>query len=189
MRHKRKRLQFNRFTSWRSATLKSMLRSLLIYQRIKTTKIKALAAKPLAERLIGLARENTLAAKREAFRTLGDHRLVSLLFNDIARRYDSRRSGFTRVLNLAGRRGDNAPQAILELTEIKKRELKHPKKKEETREEQIKPELTKEKPAVEEKKPKARIAAPERPPLLKKEAPKKFLGGLRNIFKKERDSL
>lgn len=189
MRHKKKRLQFNRFTSWRVATLKSIVRSLFIYQSIKTTRAKALAAKSLTDRLITLAKENTLSAKRRAFRILGDHRLVSELFNNIGPRFNNRKSGFTRVLNLAARRGDNAALALLELTEIKKKELKRPQKQKETKEEGINPELTKEKPSLEEKKPKAEAKAPEKPPVVKKIAPKKFLGGLRNIFKKERDSL
>ena len=189
MRHKKKRLQFNRFTSWRKATLKSLVRSLFIYQSIKTTRIKALAAKQLADKLISLAKDNSLSAKRDVFKVLGSHRLVNLLFSDIGPRFNNRIGGFTRILNVAARRGDNAQIAILELAEIKKRELKHPRKKEEIKEDQTKPEISKKKPLVEEKKTKIEAKAPERPPVVKKVVPKKFLGGLRNIFKKERDSL
>lgn len=182
MRHRKKRLQFNRFTSFRKATLKSIIRSLLIYQSVKTTRIKALAAKSLADKLIALAQKNTLTGKRQAFRILGDHKLVAKLFNDIAPRFSNKGSGFTRLLNLGERRGDDAPLALLELTEIKKKELKHPKKEKEMKAEE-------EKPPVEEKKPKVEARAPEKPPVVKKEVPRNFLGGLRNIFKKERDSL
>ncbi len=188
MRHGKKRLQFNRFTSWRKATLKSLLRSLLLYQSIKTTKVKALAVKPLADKLITLAKKNTLTGKRQAFRILGDHRLVSLLFNDIAARFTNKPSGYTRILNLGKRRGDNAEIAILELTEIKKREIKrHKKEANQTRE--IQPETAK-REEPQEKKPKTEDTGfKEKPYIPKKELPKKFLGGLRNIFKKERDSL
>lgn len=188
MRHKKLRLQLNRFTSWRKATLKSELRSLLIYQSIKTTKARALAVKPLAEKLITLAKKNSLFAKRQAYKTLGDHKLVSLLFGDIASRFGNRSSGFTRILNLNARRGDNAKLVILELTEIKKREFSHPKKEKVIKPQEEHLELPKEK-AAEETKPKAQTRVMEKPPIVKKESPKKFLGGLRNIFKKERDSL
>ena len=108
MRHKDKRLQLNRFTSWYKATLASMARSVLIYQSIRTTKTKAMAAKPLVEKLITLAKENTLAAKRRAYAILGDHRLVKVLFNDIGPRFAKRTGGYTRVLSLGNRRGDGA---------------------------------------------------------------------------------
>ncbi len=124
MRHRKARFQLNRFTSWRKATLISLAKSLFIHQSIKTTKTRASAVKPLVDKLIGLAKENTLAAKRRAYKILGDHKLVSLLFSDMASRFLQRQSGFTRILNLNNRRGDNARMVILELTEIKKKEVK-----------------------------------------------------------------
>lgn len=182
MRHKKARLQFNRFTSWRKATLKSLIRSLLIYQSIKTTHTRAKAVQPLIENLIHKAKKNSLAAKRQAYKILGEHRLVNLLFNDIAVRFNNKTSGFTRVINYGTRRGDNAQLAILELTEIKKKEKRKPKKEKEAK-----------KPLEEEKRPQAPEPKPE--PLIKEKPPatqkpsKKFLGGLRNIFKKKSDSL
>lgn len=121
MRHKAKRLQLNRFTSWYKATLASMARSVLIYQSIRTTKKKAMAAKPLVEKLITLAKENTLAAKRRAYAILGDHKLVQALFADIGPRFHKRTGGYTRVIGMGNRRGDGAQLSILELTEIKKK--------------------------------------------------------------------
>ncbi|OGX40411.1 MAG: 50S ribosomal protein L17 [Omnitrophica WOR_2 bacterium RIFCSPLOWO2_01_FULL_41_12] len=175
MRHAKSRYQLNRFTSWRKATLISLVKSLLIYQRIKTTKIKARAVKPWIDRLISLAKDNNLSARRQAYKILGNHRLVSLLFNDIAPRFKENLGGFTRILNLRARRGDNAQMALLELTVIKKTEKKKPKK-----EKEVKP--------VEEKKPQVSPELPEKPPVAQKPS-KKFFGGLRKIFKKERDSL
>jgi large subunit ribosomal protein L17 len=114
--------------------------------------------------------------------------LVSLLFNDIASRFTNKVSGYTRILRLGQRRGDNAQIAILELTEIKKKERRKPKKEKEAKpQEERKAEISKEKPA-EEKKPEAQVAVKEKPPIVKKPG-KKFFGGLRKIFKKERDSL
>jgi len=181
----------NRFTSWRKATLTSLAKALIIHQRIKTTNAKAKAAKPLIEKLISLGKNNSLFAKRRAYRILGDHKLVSLLFNDIAPRFANRIGGYTRILNLGSRRGDNAQLVILALTEIKEKASKKPKaeaeKKEAGKPEILKEELPKEQP-LEEKKPKTEVVVKEKPPISKKPT-KNFLGGLRKIFKKERDSL
>lgn len=190
MRHRKSRLQLNRFLSWRKATLIGLAKNLLIRQSIKTTKTKALAAKPLIERLISMAKTNTLTAKRQAYKILGDHRLVSLLFNELAPRFNTRIGGYTRILNLGARRGDNSQMVILELTEIKKKEVKKPKKEKEVKSEEEKSEIAlKEKP-VTETKPKIEkaVEVKEKPPIIKKPF-KKFLGGVRGIFKKERDSL
>lgn len=186
MRHRKARLQLNRFTSWRRATLKSLVKNLLIQQSIKTTKTKAKAVRPLIEELISLAKLNTLSGKRQAFRILGEHRLVSLLFNDIGPRFNNRVGGYTRILSLGPRRGDNAELVIFELTEIKKKKLKKPKKEKEVKVEE--PEVVSKKPPAAEQKPKTDVVVKEKPPITKKPS-KKFLGGLRNIFKKERDSL
>lgn len=178
MRHAKAKHQLNRFTSWRKATLISLTRSLILHQSVKTTKAKAKAAQALAERLISLGRQNTLAAKRRAFSILGEHRLVSILFNDIAVRFQNRSAGFTRIIRLGNRRGDSAQEAILELTEIKKIERKAPvKEKKET------------KPAPDHEQQKTQGPPEHEKPPLEKKAPPTFLGGIRRIFKKERDAL
>ncbi|TBR15828.1 50S ribosomal protein L17 [bacterium] len=191
MRHKKSRHQLNRFTSWHKATLNSMARSIIINQRINTTLAKAKAARTLIENLITLAKENTLANKRRAFRVLQDHKLVSLLFNDIGPRFKNRVGGYTRILNLGVRRGDNANIAILELSEIKKEEkktVKPEKAKEVKPKQEKKPETLPENPQAGEKQEKKDEHVSEKPDAVKKPT-KKFLGGLRGIFKKERDSL
>ncbi len=191
MRHKKSRHQLNRFTSWHKATLNSMARSIIIYQRINTTLAKAKAARTLIEKLITLAKEDTLANKRRAFKVLNDHKLVSLLFNDIGPRFKNRVGGYTRILNLGVRRGDNASLAILELTEIKKDEkksVKLEKAKEIKLRQEKKAGAETEQPVVEEKHAKKDGHVSEKPDAEKKPT-KKFLGGLRGIFKKERDSL
>ena len=191
MRHAKAKLRLNRFTSWRQATLTSLAKALLIHQRIKTTNAKAKAVKPLIEKLISLGKNNSLFAKRQAYRILGDHKLVSMLFKDIAVRFANRTGGYTRILNFGSRRGDNAQLVILAFTEIKEKAPKKPKaeaeKKEPQKPEILKEGLPKEQPQ-EEKKPKTEVAVKEKPPISKKPT-KKFLGGLRRIFKKERDSL
>lgn len=181
MRHAKARYQLNRFTSWRQATLVNLAKNLLIHQSLRTTKPKAKAVRPLIDKLISLAKLNTLSARRQAFRILGDHKLVNLLFNDMGVRFNHRTGGYSRIIGLGSRRGDNAELVILELTEIKKKEPIKPKK-----EKEIKPE--KEETVKEEKPKEKEIAIKEKPPISKKPA-KKFLMGLRNIFKKERDAL
>lgn len=192
MRHRKEKFRLNRFTSWRKSTIRALARSLLLHQSIRTTKNKAMAAKPLAEKLISLGKTGTLEAKRQAYKILGDHRLVSALFKEIAPRFSARNGGYLRILNWAKRRGDNAQMCVMELTEIKKKEIVKPKaKKEAAKMPSAEKPLgipAKEERPPEERKPKTEAAVKEKPPITKKPS-KKFLGGLRSIFKKERDSL
>ena len=189
MRHKKRRLKLNRFTSWHEATLKSLARNMVIYESMRTTLARAKAARPLAEKLVSLAKENTLSAKRKAFAILGDHKLVSLLFNEVGPRFAKRASGYTRIINLARRRGDDAKIVIFEFTELKPKvkkvkSIKEVKVKETQETVEAVPDGS-----VEAKKAGAREAAlKEKPPVTKKPS-NKFLGGIRNIFKKKGDSL
>jgi len=192
MRHKKRRLQLNRFTSWKVATIKSLARNLILHESVKTTLARAKAVRPLAEKLIALAKSNTLSAKREAFKVLGDHKLVALLFNETGPRFAKRASGFTRIINLARRRGDDAQMVIFELTEIK---LKVKKARKEKAKEASVQETGKAQEGVsqtqegQEKKSGAHESAlKDKPPVTKKPS-KKFLGGIRSIFKKKSDSL
>ncbi len=187
MRHAKARHQLNRFTSWHRATIVSMMRSLLTYQRIETTLAKAKAVRPHIEKLLALAREDSLANKRRAFQMLNDHRLVSLLFTDIAKRFAGRAGGYTRILRLGNRRGDNAQLALFELTAIKTDEKKHKKAKAAKPETKI-PEGQEPETVPGGKEHKTETAVKEKPPVTKKPS-KNFLGGLKGIFKKERDSL
>lgn len=190
MRHAKKRADLNRFTSWRRATLKSIARSVIIHQRIKTTKTKANAVRPIVEKLISLAKQNNLSAKRRAFEVLNDHFLVKILFNDIGPLFAKRSGGYTRILNLGNRRGDNAEVVILELTEIKEKEKKKHKKEEKidsSKRTSAQPQEDKQ-ATTEEKQPEVKTKVTEKT-REKKQPSKKFFGGIKNIFKKERDSL
>lgn len=191
MRHNKSRYRLNRFTSWRKATLRSMAGNLILRQSIRTTKDKAKAARPLVENLISLARDNSLTSKRRAFSVLGSHKLVSFLFAEIGPRYKNISSGFTRIIGLGNRRGDGAESVIFELTQIVKKEPKKHKEEKTAhgpQPEKVAPEQ-KESPK-EEKKVDTALAVKERPRVEKPQKPdRKFFKGLRNIFKKERDSL
>lgn len=194
MRHNKARNQLNRFTSWRKATILSLARSLFIYQRISTTAARAKAVRSTIDKLITMGKQNTLAKKRQAFKLLGDHKLVSMLFNDIAPRFNNRQGGYTRLLLLGKRRGDDAQLAILELTEIKEKakKVKKNKDKEDKPATPIAGKITEKTESMPEKpvegKPKTETAVKERPPVTKKPA-KKFFSGIKNLFKKKSDSL
>ncbi|MGD9015255.1 MAG: 50S ribosomal protein L17, partial [Candidatus Omnitrophota bacterium] len=111
MRHRKRKNNLNKFTSWRRATLISLSRNLLINQSIRTTRIKAKAAKPLVDRLIALGKRNDLTSRRTAFSILQDHQLVKQLFSEIAPQFNNQAGGFCRVLPMGFRRGDGAAMA------------------------------------------------------------------------------
>ena len=189
MRHAKKRLQLSRFTSWHDATIRSLARNMVISQSIHTTLTRAKASKQLIEKLITLGKQNTLFARRQAQKVLGEHKLVNLLFNEIAPRFAKRNSGFTRIIGLGKRRGDNAEMVVFELTELKKKEIKKLKA---TKEAKAQPTLEHieedQKKAAAEPKKEAKVVIKDNP-VDQKKPQKKFMGGLRTIFKKKSDSL
>ncbi|NQU19550.1 50S ribosomal protein L17 [bacterium] len=137
MRHKIKSDKFNRFSSYHKATIKSIASSVLLHQKIVTTKIKAKSARRAIEKIITLGKKNTLSARRRAFSLLCDHKLVKILFDQIAPAFANRIGGYTRVIHYRNRRGDNAKLVILELTEKYKK-----KKSEKVIKEEKKPQVS-----------------------------------------------
>lgn len=127
MRHRRKSKKLSRNTSNRKALLRSLIRNLIITERISTTYVKAKEASSLADKLITLGKRNTITSKKTAISTLGSKMLINKLFDDIAPRFAGRKGGYTRVLQLAPRKGDGAKMALLELTE--RRIVEKPAKK------------------------------------------------------------
>lgn len=115
------------------ALIENMVGSLLTHQQIQTTLQKAKVARRLAERIITLGKNDTLASRRQVFSYLQDHELTSKVFREVAPRFKSRNGGYTRILHLDRRKGDGASLALLELTEkeIKLKEPKKTKKKDE----------------------------------------------------------
>jgi large subunit ribosomal protein L17 len=190
MRHGKRRLQLGRFTSWHDATIISLAKNMVIYQSMKTTLARAKASKQLIEKLVTLGKKNTLFARRQAQKILGEHRLVNILFNDIAPRFAKRNSGFTRIIGLGKRGGDNAEMAIFELTELKKKEPKKTKAAKEAKTQETPVEdvnaVEVKTPVEQKKEPKPVIKDK---PIDEKKPQKKFMGGLRTIFKKKSDSL
>ncbi len=109
--------KLGRASDHRRAMLRNLVRSLLINERIVTTVPRAKEARRLAERMITLAKQNSLHARRQARRFLNDESLVKHLFDNIGPRYRDRNGGYTRIVRIGVRRGDAAETAVLELVE------------------------------------------------------------------------
>ena len=117
MRHGHGLRKLNRTSSHRLAMLRNMTNSLLRHEAIKTTLPKAKELRRVIEPLITLGREPTVANKRLAFNRLRDREIVAKLFNEIGPRYAARNGGYTRILKMGFRVGDNAPMALMELVD------------------------------------------------------------------------
>lgn len=117
MRHGHGLRKLNRTSSHRLAMLRNMTNSLLRHEAIKTTLPKAKELRRVIEPLITLGREPTVANKRLAFNRLRDREIVVKLFNEIGPRYAKRNGGYTRILKMGFRVGDNAPMAFMELVD------------------------------------------------------------------------
>ncbi len=117
MRHGHGLRKLNRTSSHRLAMLRNMTNSLLRHEAIITTLPKAKELRRVVEPLITLGREPTVANKRLAFNRLRDREIVVKLFSEIGPRYAARNGGYTRILKMGFRVGDNAPMAFMELVD------------------------------------------------------------------------
>lgn len=107
--------KLGRKSAHRDRTLRNIVSSLVLYEKVRTTEAKAKAARPMAERLITTARKGTVDARRRAKALLFDTNAVAKLFEDFPQRYGTRTSGFVRITKLAPRPGDGSSMAQLEL--------------------------------------------------------------------------
>ena len=117
MRHGHGLRKLNRTSSHRLAMLQNMMNSLIEHEVIKTTVPKAKELRRVIEPMITLAKKPTLANKRLAFDRLRDRDSVVKLFGELGPRYQARPGGYTRILKMGFRVGDNAPMAFVELVE------------------------------------------------------------------------
>ena len=115
MRHLKAGRKLGRTASHRKAMLANLAASLIEHKSIITTKQKGKEARGVVERLITFAKRGDLAARRQVLRTLRDKALVQELFDTIAPKYKGRPGGYTRVIKIGNRKGDDAPMAVLEL--------------------------------------------------------------------------
>jgi len=171
--------KLGRTSSHRNAMFRNQLASLIESERIVTTLPKAKELRPIAEKLITLAKNDSVHNRRQAARQVADDALIAKLFDTIGPRFSTRPGGYTRIMKLGARRGDAAEMAILELVERseEKTEAKpaeKPAKAEPKKKAAPKKEEPAEEPEAEEKPKKAapkKAAAAKKP--AKKEAPSK----------------
>ena len=117
MRHGLKLRKLNRTSSHRLAMLRNMMNSLIEHEAIKTTVPKAKELRKVVEPMITLAKTDSVANRRLAFNRLRDRDSVTKLFNDLGPRFAKRPGGYTRILKMGFRVGDNAPMALIELVD------------------------------------------------------------------------
>lgn len=115
MRHKRLSRRLSRTTAHRKAMLRNMITSLFEHERIETTVAKAKELRPLAERMITLAKRGDLHARRQAESVIRSHKVCGKLFAEAKDRFQDRQGGYVRIIPTRVRRGDAAPMALVEL--------------------------------------------------------------------------
>lgn len=122
MRHGCAGRQFGRNSGHRKALLRTLVTSLLRNEKIETTVAKAKEIRPIAEKMITLAKRGDLHARRQVSSFIQDDEVVKGLFSQVAPRFTSRNGGYTRIVPTRTRMGDAAPMAVIELVERQKKE-------------------------------------------------------------------
>jgi large subunit ribosomal protein L17 len=117
MRHGKKHNHLGRTTSHRKAMLSNMATSLILHKRITTTLAKAKALRVYVEPILTKSKSDTTHSRRTAFSYLQDKDAVSILFRDIAEKIANRPGGYTRIIKMENRLGDNAEMALIELVD------------------------------------------------------------------------
>jgi large subunit ribosomal protein L17 len=115
MRHRCRVAKLGKPADQRKALLRSLTTELIRHGRITTTLVKAKAMRPAVEKMVTLAKDGSLSARRQALGYIYDKDLVHALFEAAPERYGDRQGGYTRVVRTVPRRGDNAEMAIIEL--------------------------------------------------------------------------
>jgi large subunit ribosomal protein L17 len=121
MRHRAQGRKLGRTSAHRKAMFRNQLTALFTHERITTTVAKAKELRPMAEQMVTLARTGTLANRRRVLETVSDKEVVQRLFDDISPRFADRPGGYTRIVRLGRRRGDNAEMAIIEFVDYEPR--------------------------------------------------------------------
>ena len=117
MRHRKSGRKLGRNTSHRKAMMRNMVTSLFEHEQIKTTDARAKELRKIAEKLITMAKRGDLHARRQVLKVVMDKQVVAKLFERIAPRYQERPGGYTRIIKLGHRAGDNAAMSLIELVE------------------------------------------------------------------------
>lgn len=114
MRHRKSGRKLGRTSSHREAMLRNMVTSLLKYEKITTTDAKAKELRKVAEKMITLGKRGDLHARRQALSFVRDREVVGKLFDELSARYRDWTGGYTRIVKMGNRAGDNAPVSIIE---------------------------------------------------------------------------
>ena len=117
MKHRRAGKKLGRVTAHRWALFRNLLTALFQHERITTTEAKAKALRGLADHVIGLAKRETLHARRQALALVPDETVVKKVFDTVGPRYAERHGGYTRIIKVGHRAGDDAPLVLLELVD------------------------------------------------------------------------
>lgn len=117
MRHKISGAKLNRTSAHRKSMFANMAVSLIMHEQIHTTVPKAKALRPYVEKLVTLAKTDTLSSRRMALSKISDQEAVNKLFTTFKARYVARHGGYTRIIKTSNRYGDNAPMAFIEFVE------------------------------------------------------------------------
>ncbi|MCF6265199.1 MAG: 50S ribosomal protein L17 [Desulfuromusa sp.] len=117
MRHNKSGRRLGRKPDHRQHMMKNMVTSFFENERITTTVTRAKELRKLVDKMITLGKRGDLHARRQALRVINDQKVVAKLFEMISPRYSQRPGGYTRIIKLENRQGDNAPMAIIELVE------------------------------------------------------------------------
>ena len=117
MKHNITQKKLNRTTSHRKALLMNLSNALIKHEQITTTLPKAKALRPFVEKIITLGKNGDLKSRRKAISILQDDKNIKKIFDIIADRYKERSGGYTRIVKIGNRFGDNAPTAIIELVD------------------------------------------------------------------------
>lgn len=115
MRHQNKNKKLDRKKAPRELMLRNLVSSVLIYEKVKTTEAKAKVAKPMVEKMITIAKENDLNARRKLIQTLPQKLAVKKAMDILGARFKERSGGYTRIIKLGARQGDGAEMVQLEL--------------------------------------------------------------------------
>ena len=133
MRHRLGYKKLNRTSEHRKALIKNMLNSLIKYEQIKTTLPKAKFLKPQADKIITLGKKNNLQNTKILVSKLQDTKSANKVKKTLAKRYESRKGGYTRIIKAGYRYGDNAPLAVIEFVDRDVEAKRVDRKKKETK--------------------------------------------------------
>lgn len=124
MRHRVSGKKLGRDIKKRKALFKNLIASLISHGQVKTTEMKAKAVKGLLDKLVTKAKQGTLHARRQVLAFLPQKEIVGKLFDEVVPRFKGRQSGFTRIIKIGPRRGDNTPMVVMKWVEEGKLKIK-----------------------------------------------------------------